>query len=73
VSSTASFLPGPLQAVYFATKAYVTSFTQAVAEEVRPELAVTGYAAKIPIETGPFRYGKKALIVTRIPHAALTA
>ena len=36
VSSTASFLPGPLQAVYFATKAYVTSFTQAVAEEVRP-------------------------------------
>lgn len=35
VSSTASFMPGPLQAVYYATKAYVTSFTQAVAEEVR--------------------------------------
>lgn len=34
VSSTASFMPGPLQAVYFATKAYVTSFTQAIAEEV---------------------------------------
>lgn len=34
VSSTASFMPGPLQAVYYATKAYVTSFTQAVAEEV---------------------------------------
>ncbi|MDO6684814.1 MULTISPECIES: SDR family NAD(P)-dependent oxidoreductase [unclassified Agarivorans] len=34
VSSTASFLPGPLQAVYYATKAYVTSFSQAVAEEV---------------------------------------
>lgn len=40
VSSTASFLPGPLQAVYYATKAYVTSFTQAVAEEVR-EYGVT--------------------------------
>ena len=35
VSSTASFLPGPLQAVYYATKAYVTSFSQAVAEEVK--------------------------------------
>lgn len=35
VSSTASFMPDPLQAVYYATKAYVTSFSQAVAEEVR--------------------------------------
>jgi len=34
VSSTASLLPGPLQAVYFATKAYVTSFSNAVAEEL---------------------------------------
>ncbi|WP_371227130.1 SDR family NAD(P)-dependent oxidoreductase [Pseudomonas sp. QE6] len=40
VSSTASFMPGPLQAVYYATKAYVTSFTQAIAEEVR-EYGVT--------------------------------
>lgn len=34
VSSTASFMPGPLQAVYYATKAFVTSFTQAIAEEL---------------------------------------
>lgn len=34
VSSTASFIPGPLQAVYYATKSYVTSFSQAIAEEV---------------------------------------
>lgn len=34
VSSTASFMPGPLQAVYYATKAYVTSFSQALAEEL---------------------------------------
>ncbi|KZN34212.1 hypothetical protein N480_21655 [Pseudoalteromonas luteoviolacea S2607] len=34
VSSTASFLPGPLQAVYYATKAFVTSYTQAIAEEL---------------------------------------
>jgi len=34
VSSTASLVPGPLQAVYYATKAYVTSFSNAVAEEL---------------------------------------
>ena len=34
VSSTASLFPGPLQAVYFATKAYVTSFSNALAEEL---------------------------------------
>lgn len=34
VSSTASFMPGPLQAVYYATKAFVTSFSQAIAQEV---------------------------------------
>ncbi len=34
VSSTASLMPGPLQAVYYATKAYVTSFSNALAEEL---------------------------------------
>lgn len=34
VSSTASFMPGPLQAVYYATKAYVTFFGNAIAEEL---------------------------------------
>ena len=35
VASTAAFAPGPNQAVYCATKAYVLSFTEALAEEVR--------------------------------------
>lgn len=35
VSSTASLMPGPLQAVYYATKAYVTSLGNAVWEELR--------------------------------------
>lgn len=35
VASTAAFQPGPLMAVYYATKAYVLPFTEAVAEEVR--------------------------------------
>jgi short-subunit dehydrogenase len=35
VASTAAFLPGPLMAVYYATKAFVLSFSYALAEEVR--------------------------------------
>ena len=35
VSSTAGFSPGPLQAVYFASKAFVTSFSQAIDQELR--------------------------------------
>jgi short-subunit dehydrogenase len=34
VASTAAFQPGPKMAVYFATKAYVLSFTEALFEEV---------------------------------------
>lgn len=34
LASTAAFQPGPLMAVYYATKAYVLSFTQALAEEL---------------------------------------
>ncbi len=33
-SSTASFMPGPLQALYFASKSYVTFLSNAVAEEL---------------------------------------
>nr|WP_314441819.1 SDR family oxidoreductase [uncultured Sphingomonas sp.] len=35
VASTAAFQPGPGMAVYFATKAFVLSFTEALHEEVR--------------------------------------
>ena len=35
VASTAAFQPGPLMAVYYATKAYVLSFSEAVADELR--------------------------------------
>ncbi len=34
VASTAAFQPGPLQPVYYATKAYVLSFTEAIANEL---------------------------------------
>lgn len=35
IASTAGFLPGPYMATYFATKAYVLSFTEALAYELR--------------------------------------
>src|SRR5258708_27058245 len=36
VASTAAFQPGPLMTVYYATKAYVLSFSEALANEVMP-------------------------------------
>lgn len=35
VASTAAFQPGPYMSVYYASKAYVLSFAEAVGEEVR--------------------------------------
>ena len=35
ISSMAAFQPGPLMAVYFATKAYILSFSEALANEVK--------------------------------------
>lgn len=56
VASTAGFLPGPYMAVYYASKAYVISFSQAIAEELRgsgvtvtclcPGATDTGFAAR---------------------------
>jgi len=37
VASVAGFLPGPGMAVYYASKAYVISFTEALARELEPQ------------------------------------
>ncbi len=60
VSSTASYMPGPLQATYFATKAFVSSFSQALAEELKdkgitvtalePGYVETEFAARADLE-----------------------
>lgn len=36
LASVAAFFPGPYMAAYYATKAYVLSFSQAIAEELKP-------------------------------------
>jgi short-subunit dehydrogenase len=60
VASTAGFMPGPLQAVYYATKAYVLSFSQAIATELAdtgitvtalcPGPVATGFVAEANLE-----------------------
>ena len=60
VASTAAFQPGPLMAVYYATKAYVLSFSEALADELRdtgvtvtalcPGPTATGFAAEAGME-----------------------
>ncbi len=69
VASTASFQPGPLMAVYFASKAYVLSFSEAVAEEVRgsgvtvtalcPGPTESGFQAAADMELSPLVANKK--------------
>lgn len=51
VASTAGFLPGPLQAVYYATKAYVLSFSQAIAEELREQNVTVTALCPGPVAT----------------------
>lgn len=52
VASTAAFQPGPFMAVYYATKAFLDSFTQAVAYEVRDNGVKVISFCPGPVETG---------------------
>lgn len=52
VASTAAFAPGPTMAVYFATKAFVLSFSQAIDNEVREHGITVTSLCPGPTETG---------------------
>ncbi|WP_458204816.1 SDR family NAD(P)-dependent oxidoreductase [Haladaptatus sp. NG-SE-30] len=52
VASTAAFQPGPLMAVYYASKAYVLSFSEAVAEECDGSGVTVTALCPGPTETG---------------------
>jgi short-subunit dehydrogenase len=52
VASTAAFQPGPLMAVYYATKAYVLSFSEAIADELRDRGVTVTALCPGPTETG---------------------
>lgn len=69
VASTAAFQPGPTMAVYFATKAYVLSFSEAVNNEVSdkgvtvttlcPGATESGFQAAAAMEESNLVKGKK--------------
>ncbi len=52
VSSTAAFQPGPLMAVYYASKAYVLSFSQALANELKATGVTVTALCPGPTRTG---------------------
>jgi len=52
VASTAAFLPGPYMAVYYASKAYVLHFTEALAEELSGTKATVTCLCPGPVKTG---------------------
>ncbi len=79
VASVAGFLPGPFAAVYGATKAYVVSFSEAIAEELAgtgvsvttlaPGATATGFAARANMQRSRlFRRG-----ATMTAHAVAAA
>ncbi len=52
VASTAAFAPGPLMAVYYATKAYVLSLSEALANELQGTGVTVTALCPGPVETG---------------------
>jgi uncharacterized protein len=69
VASTAAFQPGPTMAVYYATKAYVLHFSEAIANEVKdknvtvttlcPGATESGFQAAAAMEESALVKGKK--------------
>lgn len=52
VASTAAFQPGPLMAVYYATKAYVLSLSEGLAEELRGTGVTVTALCPGPVDSG---------------------
>lgn len=83
VASTAAFQPGPGMAVYFATKAYVLSLTEALAEELRgtgvsatafcPGAFTSGFQAVAGIESSKLVNGRTLPTSREMAIAALAA
>jgi short-subunit dehydrogenase len=71
VASTAAFQPGPLMAVYYATKAYVLSFSEALANETQgtgvtitclcPGPTKTGFQGRAKMEESKLVKGKEIM------------
>lgn len=69
VASLGGLVPGPYQAAYYASKAYLVSLTEAVAHEVRGRGVRVAVVAPGPVETSfhAAMHAKKALYRTLLP------
>jgi short-subunit dehydrogenase len=83
-SSTAAFLPGPLQATYYASKAFVLSWSEATAEELRgtgvtatalcPQATNTGFIKASNVEgTNLFKNVADPAVVAQAGYDAMLA
>lgn len=68
VSSTGAFQPGPYTACYYATKAFVLSYSRALAEELRPYGVRVCCACPGPVRTDFYQKSGGAM-----PHTAMSA
>ncbi len=83
VASTASFQPGPYMAVYYATKAYVLSFTEALAAELEdtgvsvtalcPGPTASGFQDKAALNDSALVKGKRLPTATEVGLAGYRA
>jgi short-subunit dehydrogenase len=83
VASTAAFQPGPLMAVYYASKAFVLSFSEAIANELAgtgvtvtalcPGPTETGFQARGKMENSGLVKGKKIMDARTVAEAGYQA
>ncbi len=85
VASTAAFVPGPYMAIYYATKAYVLSFSEALASEIAgtgvsvtclcPGATSSGFQARAKMGDVPFMQRKMpdSATVARFGYDAMVA
>ena len=83
VASTAAFQPGPLMAVYYATKAYVLSFSEAIASELRgsgvtvtalcPGPTATGFQRRAAMEDSKLVSGRTLMDARTVAEAGYAA
>ena len=79
VASTAAFMPGPLMAVYYASKAFVLSLSEALNEELRgsgvsvtalcPGPTSTGFQARAQMEQSRLVRGRRIMDVGTVAQA----
>jgi hypothetical protein len=83
VASTAAFQPGPLMAIYFATKAFVLSFSEAIANELEgtgvtvtalcPGPTTSDFQARAQMQNSGLVKGKKMMDARTVAEAGYHA